>query len=1001
MPVNAPCPTADDYHKLLTCARPPGVAEALSGHLETCPRCLDTVRTVLDTNPFAREVQSAGVPFPADSIPSAVIARLLERGPANADVTDTFDGHSGPGTKTPEPTPSEPPGPIEFERLAEYRIVRRIGRGGMGSVYEAEDTALNRRVALKVISAALAASADQRARFTREARAAAAINHDHVCPIYQVGEANGRSFLAMPLLAGETLAGRLRRESKLPVAAAVRVAREIAEGLVAAHAAGIIHRDIKPANVWLEALAGKPERVRLLDFGLACPPQEDGLLTAPGSVIGTPAYMAPEQARGKKVDERADLFSLGVVLYEMLAGRRPFAGRDPMSILASVLADDPVPPKAHAAEIPSALSALVVRLLAKDRTKRPPSAQAVVDELLAIERALHREPPSRRRWRVVTAAALVLATLTAATYKLVFETKDGTLVVELGEGVDARFKGGELHIYDEAGKQRYTLAPGDRNKAVPAGRYFVKVAGVDGLALETDEFKLEKGGSVTLRVRATPPAPATAQAAPKPAAVPGDPHRALAEWVLAHKGEVNLAPEITVAYRPGDRLPNGPITVAGIRINLAAEADAQELLRLLRKPDLPSGTTFWLSGRGYTDAWAKEAFALPALRRAAFLLLGDTAITAEGWKHFRRDDPNEFFHIGVNSGPDGDARLKALIANCSRFDQFGFDAADITDAGVKAMVERGVKIGELYLGSNPKVTDASVPEFVKIPNLKRVELGGTGVTAAGRKQLAELAPHLEIYLENKPDEVVEAVRKRQLAESDAAAQRKLAEWLIKQGGQYRIESDPNTSRTKADPLPAGAFKIAALEVKLEWEDLEFARLLGAIKSSPGMALRFVGGGFTDNWLREAATSHALRNCSFLLFADAPLSADGLKHLGRDNPNAFFAFSCFRVPMGDAGVRALARALVNNKDKKGLVSGLTLHECGVTDDGVKSLAGGDITIGELYLGNSPKMTDASAAEVAKIPTLKLVRLDRTGFTAVGKKKLAELAPKLEILPKDGP
>jgi serine/threonine protein kinase len=283
-----------------------------------------------------------------------------------------------------------PQRPDELGRLGPYRILRVLGSGGMGVVFLAEDVHLERPVALKVMKPALAASDSARQRFTREARAMAALKHDHVVVIHQVGEDRGTPYLAMEFLEGELLDDRLRRVGKLPTAEVLRIGRETAEGLAAAHARGLIHRDIKPGNIWLEAPRG---RVKLLDFGLARAAGDDAHLTQSGVILGTPMYMTPEQARGEPIDARCDLFSLGGVLYRMCTGQAPFKGSDAISTLVSVSADDP-PPPARLAAVPPALSDLVMRLLAKDRDQRPASAAEVAEALRRIEAQAPAEAPS-------------------------------------------------------------------------------------------------------------------------------------------------------------------------------------------------------------------------------------------------------------------------------------------------------------------------------------------------------------------------------------------------------------------------------------------------------------------------------------------------------------------------------------------------------------------------------------------------------------------------------
>ena len=267
--------------------------------------------------------------------------------------------------------------------LGGYRLIRKLGEGGMGLVFEAEDVLLRRRVALKVMKPEVAAKQAHRERFVREAQAAAHVAHDHIVPIFQVGEQDGIPFIAMPFLKGEPLNVRLKR-GRLELPAIIAIGRQTAEGLAAAHKRGLIHRDIKPANIWLESSHETPAnefRVRILDFGLARVSSDQAHLTQSGAVMGTPAYMAPEQARGQTLDARADLFSLGCILYEMSTGKRPFTGPNTMAVLTSLALDVPVEPLALNPELPPLLSELIVKLLEKDPAKRFSSAQEVAETL--------------------------------------------------------------------------------------------------------------------------------------------------------------------------------------------------------------------------------------------------------------------------------------------------------------------------------------------------------------------------------------------------------------------------------------------------------------------------------------------------------------------------------------------------------------------------------------------------------------------------------------------
>jgi WD40 repeat protein/serine/threonine protein kinase len=271
-----------------------------------------------------------------------------------------------------------PQAPDELGRLGAYRVLKVLGAGGMGIVFQAEDLHLKRLVALKAMLPAMAANASGRRRFLLEAQAMAAVAHDNIVNIYQVGEERGLPYMVMPFLKGETLEGRLRRERALPLAEVLRIGREIAEGLAAAHAQDLIHRDIKPANVWLEAGSG---RVKILDFGLTRAANDATHLTQSGAVVGTPAYMAPEQAEGGTVDARSDLFSLGCVLYRMCTGRAAFRGDNVMTVLRSLALEVPPPPAQLNNQLPPLLSDLVVRLLHKDPAGRPVSARVVIETL--------------------------------------------------------------------------------------------------------------------------------------------------------------------------------------------------------------------------------------------------------------------------------------------------------------------------------------------------------------------------------------------------------------------------------------------------------------------------------------------------------------------------------------------------------------------------------------------------------------------------------------------
>ncbi|MDB5310074.1 MAG: hypothetical protein JWO38_4276 [Gemmataceae bacterium] len=283
-----------------------------------------------------------------------------------ADAVEDWSGNAAADaaeTASLPPDGGKPPVP---EKIGRYRIVGRVGAGGMGEVYRGYDPHLDRAVAVKVprFNPARPEAAACVERFLREARVAAAIRHPNVCPIYDVGVADGLPFVVMALVEGESLADRLRRTARFEdVREAVALVRRVAEALAAVHAHGVVHRDLKPANILLDA-SGTP---LLTDFGLARSLQEPDRLTRAGALLGTPAYMAPEQARGSAdTGPAADLYALGVVLYELVTGRLPFAGGQVPAVLHRVIHDRPVPASDYRPDLGPKLAAFLDRALAKE-----------------------------------------------------------------------------------------------------------------------------------------------------------------------------------------------------------------------------------------------------------------------------------------------------------------------------------------------------------------------------------------------------------------------------------------------------------------------------------------------------------------------------------------------------------------------------------------------------------------------------------------------------------
>jgi serine/threonine protein kinase len=367
------CPAIDSWEALLDDAVPPDQRARHERHLESCSACQARLDRGEDCAGALRRLGwRDGDPTVAPTEPALV--RVLER------LHEGKPRSTAPGAGPADLSflrPADRPGVLGT--LGGYEVREVIGQGGMGVVLKAFDPALDRLVALKVLASAPASSATARRRFIREAQAAAAVRHDHIVTVHGVHETDGLPYLVMRYVAGGSLQDRLDRGGPPAWAEVVRIGQEAASGLAAAHARGLIHRDIKPANLLLEGEPGGTAtagRVKITDFGLARLVGDVGL-TRSGVVAGTPEYMAPEQGRGEKVDHRADLFSLGSVLYALCTGRPPFRADAPLAVLRQVTDETPPPIRSLNPDVPAWLEALVARLMAKDPAERFQSAAEV------------------------------------------------------------------------------------------------------------------------------------------------------------------------------------------------------------------------------------------------------------------------------------------------------------------------------------------------------------------------------------------------------------------------------------------------------------------------------------------------------------------------------------------------------------------------------------------------------------------------------------------------
>jgi serine/threonine protein kinase/Leucine-rich repeat (LRR) protein len=616
----------------------------------------------------------------------------------------------------------------EIGRLGPYRLFEVVGSGGMGVVFRGEDVALRRPVAVKVLRAELAAEPAFRERFLREARSAAALDHEHVVSVYHVGEDGGIPFLGMQWLRGVSLEELLRHTWPLGVPVVLRLGRQVALGLAAAHGQGLLHRDIKPANLWIEHFSVVPAlpassdvasagRVKILDFGLARALGEDSALTHVGTTVGTPAYMAPEQAAGGPVDARCDLFALGVVLYRMCSGRLPFPARSTAAANRAAT-EPPLPLRDLNPAVPAELDDLVMQLLARDPAGRPASAAEVAARLRTLE--------GRESLPATVAALPATVPSQPAAVASPLPPLPGS--------------------------------PRRRRSAVLAMALAVLlwVGYLLGGSLFTRAFLSRQGHKEAAEVaRQTPPAGATAV----PATFDAD--RAAALWVLESGGKVKV--------QAGDQqrevvnirsLPGGAFRVVLVDMTGTAADDAglahleplEELhyLRLTRTPvgdaglahlaGLKSLQNLLVDQTKVTDAGLASISGLTDLTNVDICY---TAVTDAGLAHLA--PLKNLVHLHLCGTRVSDAGLQHLQP-MTGLRVLSLYSTRVTDAGLP-LLRPLTELEALYLDGLP-VTDAGLVHLDVLKKLRTLNLGGTQVTDVGLAHLQEMTELEELDLRN-------------------------------------------------------------------------------------------------------------------------------------------------------------------------------------------------------------------------------------------------------------
>jgi serine/threonine protein kinase len=844
----------------------------------------------------------------------------------------------------------------ELGRLGKYRIQRELGRGGMGAVYLAFDERLQRKVALKVMLPKAAANATAKDRFLREARAAAQISSDHVVNIYEADEIAGVPFIALQYLQGYPLDEYLKKKGLPTVPQVIRLGRETALGLAAAHKLGLVHRDIKPGNVWLEAPGG---RVKILDFGLAKPvvSREQHELTASGAIVGTPAYMAPEQGMGRNVDGRADLFSLGCMLYRLTAGRLPFDGPTLMAILTAIATEEPPPVRTLNPQVPEPLADLIRRLLAKNPADRPATAADVVKELDAIGTAAKKPAAAVDPDAPTVAAAQVVYTPMAVTVP-----PNNPFEYLVGEGSS---------VEDRPSAVEPARAAGKRGKAPPwpliaaaAGFAFLLLAGLAGIIIKitnkdgtVTEIKVPDGSKIEVSkdgkplVAVGPDAKVTTPNPPTPHA-PTSPPPVNATVVNRETGLP--AGKSGLRFEPGDvavaaKVPVRPTTVVTIEAWLTFEAvqevGARELI------GTPNGNV------NTTD------------NRLTFYTFHGGAVSSDLIPKGRR----------VHVAAVNDGKKRYLYLGGKRVGESEDAGTPVPDNEQQAAGERFTRIA---LGSDHFT---GTIDAVRVSTTARYDKEFTP-PAEFQKDADTFA--LYLFDEGQGDTLKDSSGNGYHAKitgakwvKGVAPDRKAAAWVLSIGGRVKLNDQVQPNLTAETELPKEPFQLTGVSLLREVEPRTGDAGLAAFKGCRHL---------TELVLHSDRVSDVglayFGECTTLTTLDLSSWAAtdaGLAHF--KNNKGLTSLGLASDKFTDAGLADFGEC----KD----LTYLNLYSTRLTDAGLARFKS-CTKLNQLWLMNSA-VSDASVELLRGFPELRSLHLKATKFTKAGVEKLAVALPKCKI------
>ncbi|QJW94878.1 protein kinase domain-containing protein [Frigoriglobus tundricola] len=860
-----------------------------------------------------------------------------------------------------------PAAPGEVGTLGPYRVVKQLGRGGMGAVYAALDTRLDRRLALKVMLPDCAADAEAKERFLREARAAAQVAHDNVVTVFEADERDGVPYIAMQYLEGYPLDEFLKRKGCPTVPQVLRIVRETAAGLAAAHKIGLVHRDIKPGNLWLEAPGG---RVKVLDFGLAKPVHTAAELTARGMVVGTPAYMSPEQARGHTVDARSDLFSLGAVMYRLCTNRLPFEGPTAMAVLMALGTEEPVPVRERNPAVPEPVAALVHQLLAKAPADRPQSAAEVLKRVQAVAQGTGASQV------VVTPAPRVVYVpihVTAVAAANPFTDLDAPVAepappapVAAPDAPPAPKKARRSWLWPAVGA------------AVALAAAAVAAAAVIGNTSAGPKPEAPDSTPVATKGRDERPPLA---AGPKPAT--GEPDRKAAEWVLSLGGAVRVdgQPHF-ISYAA--ELPKGRYTLT--TANLAGMAVTDDDLARLK--DCKGLTGVALQETKVTDAGLAHLKDVPGLQLLNF---DGTALTDAGAAQIKRHSKLTVLYLSRTKVSDaGLAHLKELPG----LQELYLNDTRVTDAGLAHLTD--LKALSVLALSSTAVTDAGLTRVKELRELTQLFLSATSVSDTGLAQLKELKRLKVLELNETPvtDAGPDHIKGLNQLESLSVRGTKVTDaGLAHLAGHPSLRSLRLTSTAVTDTGMAHLRTLRALsELHLDITEVTDA---GLVHLNGRAGLAYLNVSKTRVTERGARALHAsVPGCQIISDAgifSAPspdrAAADWVRSIGgaargRPGPNDAFALTRVNISRAHFG----DPELVYLKNLKELEQ-LHLDDTPVTDAGLARLK--DLKTLKVLDLSGTALTDAGLAHLNGFEHLHWLHLGRTALTDAGLDRLKEL------------